>query len=156
MSMHILGKNPKSKQVSWERSWSMQTVQVNAVEFREFYECTSCNSPYRASPSFSLITLELNSPEKYSIWTYSISCFIEMLLWCLTYNITIYTKPEKTSKWEKYWKFYLFLLNGEGHAEWGIKIIPVSFQSILFTKGSKSFKRVNEQQPHTQSLVKPP
>lgn len=63
-----------------------------------------------------------------------------MLLRCLTYNTTIYTKPEKTSKWEKYWKFYLVLLNGEGHAECGIKIMPVSFQSVDLLGEAKAWK----------------
>lgn len=114
MSMHILEES-KVRTSLLGTFMKHANCPSECCWIQRIYECACCNSPYRASPGLSLIILELNNPGKYSIWTYSILCFIEMLLRCLTYNTTIYTKPKKSSKWEKSWKFHLVLLNGEGH-----------------------------------------
>lgn len=115
---------------------------------QRIYECVSCSSPYRASSSLNLITLELNSPEKYSILDIFYFVFYRKLLRC--WPTTIYTKPPKDFKLQrKYQKLSLVLLSGEGHTKCRIKIMPLSFQSMLFIKSSQSFKKVKEQQPHT-------
>lgn len=91
---------------------------------QRIYECVSRSSPCRASSSLSLITLKLNSPEKYSILDIFYFVFYRKLLSC--WPTTIYTKPQKDLKLQrKYWKLFLVLLNGEGHTKCGNKIMPL-------------------------------
>lgn len=116
---------------------------------QRIYECVSCSSPYRASSSLSLITLELNSLEKYSIWTYSILCFIEKLLRC--WPTAIYSKPQKTSNYRENTGNFLW-------SYWLVRDIQnVELRSCLclsylyyYIKSSQSFKEVKGQYPHTR------
>lgn len=109
---------------------------------QRIYECVSCNLPYRASSSLSLITLGLNSAEKYSIWTCSILCFIEKLLKC--WPTTIYTKPRKTSNCRENTGSIL-------QSYWMVRGIQnVELRSCLclfnpYIKSSQNFKEVKEQ-----------